>query len=111
MDVNIYAAVGLTLRVAGIVGLLVFVTPKQIRELRRPRNEYSGLRWVLFGMVSVYLFFTILVSLYTLTTLTDTDSSVARNAAIIISNLGSLLFSGTFILLYNYDAVVKKRIK
>lgn len=58
MNINIYILIGILLRVAGII-LLLQIIPKQIREVKRPKNSFTHLRWRL--LVSPILIVTILL--------------------------------------------------
>lgn len=53
MDINVITLLNIVGSLCGLA-IMFYVIPKQIKEVRRPKNEYTRLRWYLLAIPLIY---------------------------------------------------------
>lgn len=107
MDINPYVLVGFILRVVGLGLLVVFVIPQQIREVKRPRNEFTPLRKLLLVFAVAYSTLSALILAYILTRLTTDATYSLQNVASVFGGLTSLFMCVLLTLIYRFKGSSK----
>lgn len=107
---NWYVVTGLALRLISVVGLLAYVVPLQVKEIRRPRRDkYVVLiRWVLFTMVFVYVVQSVIPIAYQTSRVHTASVFNWQNISTVSSNFGNLALSSGFALLYKLADILAK---
>lgn len=111
--INYYVLTGLTLRLLSILLLVVYVSPIQLKELRRPAkdNLIVYVRWTLFAAVLIFISQQIVPVSYQLTLIHSQGIFSQRNIATVTSNLGVLALACCLALLYKFSDMLAKRNK
>lgn len=107
MDINWYIITSIMMRAVSIALLLVYVIPKQIKEVRNNRNEYSSLAALLLSMVVVFVTLALAPLSYQTTRIYSPNEFTFQNIASVLANIGVLALSVGWYLVYNYK--FKKR--
>lgn len=103
MGVNLYSLFGLIARLLTAIIICTYVLPKQFKEVRRPKNEFTGLRWLIFAAIVFYVLTTIPAMAYQFTRLAEGYQTLTlQNFATIVGNLANLLVGLVLVLIYNY---------
>lgn len=102
MDINPYVLVSLLLRTIGLVLLVGLVIPQQVREVKRPRNEFTPLRRLLLVFAVAYSTLSALPVVYSLTRLTTDATYNLQNVASVFGGLSSLFICVLITLIYRF---------
>lgn len=102
MVTNIYSTFGLVARLVTLGLLIAYVIPKQITEVRRPKNEFTGLRWLILIGIVAYCFTSIPSILFNITRLSQPQVLNLQNVATVSGNLANLVVGIVLYLIYNY---------
>jgi len=103
MDVNFWIIISLLLRFATVALLAVGVIPKQIAEMKDPRNtgRYGTIAKLLFSMVMIFITVSIVPFAYQTTRLESDPGFTLQNFASLATNVGNFAFAVGWYLLYN----------
>lgn len=107
--INLFVALGTCLTLISISILVFYVIPKQVKEVMRPVNEYTPLRWVLLSISLAFILFSILPTVYTLGRLDEPTQFTLQNLASLSSSLRTIAFILLYISLYAISDVIGRK--
>lgn len=103
MGINYYSVFGLVARSATLLILGFYVLPKQVTEVFRPHNEFTGLRWLIFWVIVFYMITSVPSVAYQITRLNDPGQKLnLQNLATVAGNCANLAVGVILALIYNY---------
>lgn len=101
--INYYSVFGLIARSITLILIGFYVLPKQAREIRRPKNDFTALRWLIFWAIVFYMFTSLPSILYQITRLDESHQTLTlQNLATIAGNCANLAVGIILTLIYNY---------
>lgn len=101
-DLNIYSLIGLVIRSIAIAIILFYIIPKQFKEVLRPKDWLTGLRWQMLLMISLAIVASVPSVVFQVLRTIGIDAPVLRDIASITGNLSFLAISILLVMIYNY---------
>lgn len=101
-DLNIYSLIGLIIRSIAIGIILFYIIPKQFKEVLRPRDWLTGLRWQMLLMFTFAILASVPSVIYQLLRTNGIEAPVLRDISSITGNLSFLAISVLLVMIYNY---------
>lgn len=102
MGINRYALFGLIVRLICTSIIAFYVVPKQVREVMRPKNQFTKLRWILLSLFCVSVLFSVPSIAYQALRIFGHDSHVLRNFVTISANISTIATTWLLVLIYRY---------
>jgi hypothetical protein len=110
MEINWYVVFGLVLRALAVLGMVIFVLPKMVRNLRKPLNWFTLMSILLIGLGSLITIFMLYPFAYIVS-----SGLVMGDPILNFENINRLV-AGFFNLsvpliimgMYNYDFLLRK---
>lgn len=99
--IDYFVLTSIILRTVSIGMLLAYVVPRQVREVRRPRDQFTSLRWLVFHLIVFFVLASSPVLIYQGSTL-STHHTAFQQIASIANGLASLAVGVVLMLIYNY---------
>jgi hypothetical protein len=88
--------------ITGLLIFMLFVVPRQFREVIRPKDSLTGLRWRILLLALSCSTATVPPLVYRLIRLLGTDAGFLRNVSTVSSSLSFLAASVLFALIITY---------
>ncbi len=101
-DLNLNALIGLLIRALSTGVILVYIIPRQFKEVLRPHDWLSGLRWRLLALFGISAFSAIPTLTYQFIRTIGGESQTLRNIAVITGNLSVLATTWLLVEVYRY---------
>jgi len=99
---NVSSLIALIIRFAGFVVVGFYLFPKQLREVLRPVDWLTRLRWQILALLSVSVISGIPSIWYQIIRLTGGEAEILRNISTVTSNISQLLIIILLVLIFNY---------
>lgn len=100
--VNVWALVSLLIKMASLGTILFYIIPKQFREVMRPKNWITPLRWQLLLLFGFSIISALPALSYQVIRTFGGESPGLRNMASISGNLSTLATTILLYMVYNY---------
>lgn len=101
-DTNIFALIGLAIRATAIGIILFYIVPKAFRQVLRPKDWLTGLRWQLLSMFTFSILASVPSVVYQVMRSYGAETELLRNVATVSGNLSFLGISILLVMIYNY---------
>lgn len=101
-DLNIFSLIGLIIKAVAISMIAFYIVPKAFKQVLRPRDWLTGLRWQLLGMFSFSILASVPSIVYQIMRTNGMETEVLRNVASVSGNLSFLGISILLVMIYNY---------
>ena len=101
-DLNVTALIGLIIRAFSTAVVLFYVIPKQFKEVLRPKDWLTGLRWRLLALFGISAFSAIPTLTYQAIRSMGGDSDTLRGVATITGSLSVLATTWLLVEVYRY---------
>jgi len=101
-EINVYSLIGLVIRSIAIAIILFYIIPKQFKEVLRPRDWLTGLRWQMLLMFSFAILASVPSVVYQILRTIGVDAPVLRDISSVTGNLSFLAISLLLVMIYNY---------
>ena len=103
-DADVSTVIALIIKLLVFVTIAFYIIPKQLREVLRPRDGLTGLRWQILILLSVSVFTSIPSAMYQVVRFLGTDegTEILRGIATITNNVSSLIVVVLLVLIFNY---------
>jgi len=101
-NVNISSFIALVIRLIGLVVVGFYLFPKQLKEVLRPVDWLTELRWQILALLSVSVVSGIPSIWYQIIRLNGGEAEILRNISTVTSNVSQLLIIILLVLIFNY---------
>jgi len=101
-DAEVSTVIALVIKLLVFVVIAFYIIPKQLREVLRPKDGLTGLRWQILILLSVSVFTSIPSAMYQVARFVGNEPEVLRGIATITNNVSSLIIVVLLVLIFNY---------
>ena len=103
-NAEISTIIALLIKLIVFAVIAFYIVPKQLREVFRPKDGLTALRWQILVLLSVSVFTSIPSAAYQLVRLFDPAGTyeLLRSIATVTNNLSSLIIVVLLVLIFNY---------
>ena len=101
-DAQISTVIALVIKLVVFAIISFYIVPKQLREVFRPYDGLTALRWQILVLLSVSVITSIPSAAYQVVLFLGEKSELLREIATITNNVSSLIIVVLLVLIFNY---------
>lgn len=101
-NINFWSLASFLIRFVGIVVIALYLFPKQIKEVMRPTDGLTGLRWQILGVLGLSVLSALPSVTYQIVRTFGGEAELLRNIASVTSTMSWMLIIVLLVLIFNY---------